>query len=177
LAAKPLDAITLRLQWHGLPISRDGFRGHYSGYRLDGDGQPHPPGELFTNSCFQVDLHLDMESALEDGSPGPITLPLFESASPLSATTPMEPTPLAPTTNLKRSDLKGVCGVRALRLVLSAPLYAFGDALYASNCLDASRRMAPASTAAAPSPSPVPDRLGAHLAKPALVSQRGERAG
>lgn len=158
LAAKPLDAITLRLQWHGLPISRDGFRGHYSGYRLDGDGQLHPPGELFTNSCFQVDLHLDMESSPEDGSPGPITLPLFESASPLPATTPMEPTPLAPTTDLKRSDLKGVCGVRALRLVLSAPLYAFGDALYASNCLEASRRLAPASTAAGPSPSPVPEQ-------------------
>jgi hypothetical protein len=48
-AAKPLDAITLRLDWYGLPISRDGFRGHYSGYRLDGDGKSHPPGELFTN--------------------------------------------------------------------------------------------------------------------------------
>jgi hypothetical protein len=140
-AAKPLDAITLKLDWHGLPISRDGFRGHYSGYILDGDGQSHPPGELFANDLFRVDLHLETGS---NAAPEPFTLPLFATVpvTDTGVSSPTGATPLASTTVLSVSDLKGLVGVRALRLVLSAPLHAFGDALYATNSQEASRRLA-----------------------------------
>lgn len=156
ITAKPLDAITLRLDWHGLPISRDGFRGHYSGYRLDGDGQSHPPGELFSNDVFRVDLHLETEA---NGAPPPLTLPLFASlpASDPATAPSTSPSPLASTTALTVPDLKGRRGVRALRLELSAPLHAFGDALYAINCLDAARRSAPKPMETGTSPPPSGD--------------------
>lgn len=141
IAAKPLEAITLRLDWHGLPISRDGFRGHYSGYRLDGDGQSHPPGELFADDVFRVALELDLETPAADGSTTATDLPLFQRAAP-EGSAGAGSSPLAASSALTLAHLKGVTGARGLRLVLTAPPHAFGEALYAINCLDASRRLA-----------------------------------
>lgn len=139
---KPLDTITLHIDWHGLPISRDGFRGYYSGYRLDGDGQSHPPGELFDNGLFQVRLDLEASEA-EEILPG-ATLPLFQSHGPEGENdgTVAASIALSPTTALTLDNLKGRSGVRNLRLTLISPPHAFGDVLYSINCLEASRQMA-----------------------------------
>jgi len=133
LADKPLQEINLRLLWHGLPISRDGFRGHYKGYLLDGDGQSHPPGELFNNGCFRATLALAHNSASADNEGSSMEQALFTGDAAI-----------APTTELKLPNLKGVLGANGLRLALSGPAHAFGDMLYASNCLEASRRLDPA---------------------------------
>lgn len=146
---KPLEEISVRLLWHGLPISRDGFRGHYRGYVLDGDGLAHPAGELFDNGCFRVDLSLQFASPTSSKSGAEtLTVPLFQSEPATSPATSAQtgvivaPSPLASVTTLQRSGLQGISGVCGLRLVLSAPAHAFGDALYAINCQEASRRMA-----------------------------------
>jgi hypothetical protein len=139
LAPKPLQAISLRIDWHGLPISRDGFRGHYSGYRLDADGRRHPAGELFDNRCFRARLELDLTTPAAADTPTSADLPLFAPAEPAAA----DSAPPAPSSTLTLPPLQGLEGVRGLRLVLSAPAHAFGDSLYAINCLDASRRLAP----------------------------------
>jgi hypothetical protein len=158
IGAKPLQTIGLQIDWHGLPISRDGFRGHYSGYRLDADGRSHPAGELFANSGFRVRLDLDL--AAPDATDGPTSadLPLFATGEPSNA----DSAPLAPSSNLTLPPLKGLRGARGVRLVLSAPPHAFGDSLYAINCLDASRRMAvqvQASAAAGAPPEGDPQNL------------------
>ncbi|MFZ9752679.1 MAG: hypothetical protein ACO3B3_03865 [Cyanobium sp.] len=132
LENKPLQEISLQLFWHGLPISRDGFRGHYKGYLLDGDGQSHPPGELFNNDCFRATLALALNPASTDLETASSEQALFTGDNVI-----------APSTELKLSNLKGVLGVNGLRLVLSGPAHAFGDGLYASNCLEASRRLIP----------------------------------
>ncbi|MEB3317624.1 MAG: hypothetical protein VKO39_05730 [Cyanobacteriota bacterium] len=144
LVDKPLDAITLRLIWHGLPISRDGFRGHYSGYLLDVDGERYPPGDLFDNDSFRVDVQLQLAASFAPAATTLLQQPLFAVVppEPPAASAPVPPSPLASATELTLTKLGGLVGVNGLRLVLRSPPYAFGDALYGINCLDASRRLA-----------------------------------
>jgi hypothetical protein len=143
LADKPLQEINLRLLWHGLPISRDGFRGHYKGYLLDADGQSQPAGELFNNGCFRATLELALSPGSAENGSGSIEQALFSGDAAI-----------APTTELKLTNLKGVLGVKGLRLALSGPAHAFGDILYASNCLEASRRLDPANQSDQTWPNP-----------------------
>lgn len=128
-----VDRLALTLRWAEPPPHPDGFLGYYREYVVDLDRTLSRFGfPLFRNDVFRVTLeaagagaadHLPLfPQAESEGPVGPISL--FELTRPAGDERPLRP------------------GPSGVRLTLTAPEHAFGDLLYQSNILYASRVVA-----------------------------------
>ncbi len=125
-----VDRLALTLRWAEPPPHPDGFHGYYREYVVDLDRTLSRRGfPLFRNDVFRVTLEVAGAGAADN-------LPLFpqaESDGPVGPTSRFELTRPADGERAPRSEPGGV------RLTLTAPEHAFGDALYQSNVFYASR--------------------------------------
>lgn len=162
LFVKQVTALSLSVDWSGLPVTTTGFLGYYRGYVLDADGN-RSVQPLFDNGSFRVTVGV--------ASPGGWTLPagtplyLFQTAQPAATdtagtadtadggsadgsasadggagTAPAAGTAVLPTSVLTAPSVQAVAtppyynpSSSALLLTLVEPSYAFGDVLYSSN--------------------------------------------
>jgi hypothetical protein len=128
LAGQAIDSLSIQIDWHNLPVNSRGFSDYYQAYVIDSQGRQNPPGSLFSNSSFQVDLHT-VTSADSGQLPATaaVRLPLFASAQALE-----------PISCLNLTSLQGKKNICALRVVLSEPINGFGESLYQANIMEAS---------------------------------------
>lgn len=144
LFIKVVDQLTLNVVWFNLPQTNEGFLTYYNDYTLGPDGTPVP--DLFNNQSFMVDIAVDQPGywtlAGHVGSPPGLSHFLFRTSD--GDPVPVAAAPLLPGTEF--SDLEPVDvdppayynpADSSLRVVLSAPPYAFGDQLYARNVMAA----------------------------------------
>lgn len=144
LFVKCLDHLTVTVSWYGLPQTDRGFFTYYQDYTLGSDGTRQP--DLFNNQTFLVDIVVDQ--------PGYWDLPAHAGSPPgwsyyMFRTDAGDPVPQVAAPVLASSEFSDLQPMPAyppayydpanscLRMVLSAPGYAFGDELYARNVMAA----------------------------------------
>ena len=128
LAGKAIDSLSIQIAWHNLPVNSRGFADYYQAYVIDSEGRRHSPGSLFTNSSFQVDLQtITPADSGQQPASAAVRLPLFPSAQMLDRMS-----------CLTLTSLQGKSNICAIRLVLSEPIYGFGESLYQANIMEAS---------------------------------------
>ena len=142
LFTKPLDQLTVSIDWLGLPAHPRGFAGHYEQYVVGPDRKLGFPG--IANDAFRASAKLVGDapwSLSKDAKP----VYLFrtqegrdtpESSGPLQATTHLEFT-ARPRTEAALPEAPGA----ALRITLVDPPFGFGDELYSPNVLYAVHRV------------------------------------
>ena len=142
LFTKPLDQLTVSIDWLGLPAHPRGFAGHYEQYVVGPDRKLGFPG--IANDAFRASAKLVGDapwSLSKDAKP----VYLFrtqegrdtpEPSGPLQATTHLEFT-ARPRTEAALPEAPGA----ALRITLVDPPFGFGDELYSPNVLYAVHRV------------------------------------
>lgn len=164
LFRKPMDSLSVRIAWAGLPVTSGGFAGYYRNYVIDADGELATT-PLFDNTSFRVatevldpgywDCAPDAQSSLfqTTASSPPPTATATPIPTPPSTSAGPAPDPegtVAPTTVL---HVPGVSPTSpspyynpdssALRLSLAQPSYAFGTILYPNNLMYAAQKAVP----------------------------------
>jgi hypothetical protein len=144
LFAKPLDSLSLAIDWAGLPVTTTGFAGYYQGYVLDADGVPQ--SSLFDNTTFRAAVSLVSPGLWSLDSTS--QLYLFQTADSSTsadgggpaAEAPVQGTSLLAATQVVQQVAPPYYNPASskLRLTLTEPKYAFGNILYASNLMNAS---------------------------------------
>jgi hypothetical protein len=172
LFVKTLSSLTLNVDWAGLPINSTGFQGYYKGYVLDADGNVSAQ-PLFDNTSFRV--------AFSVVSPGLWNLDvntqnyLFQTDS--ASATPAADAPLQPLSKLQATLASPApappyyaAASSRLRLSLVEPSYAFGDMLYLSNLMAASRASSSTAAQQAKAPAPAPSTSASATAQVASAT-------
>ncbi|WP_448205616.1 hypothetical protein [Azospirillum sp. sgz302134] len=156
LFAKRLNRLDIGFRWFGLPQNATGFQGYYQGYVVDADGTRLPPGTLFTNRSFRAAFSVSGSGwwCLEPTAGGVPTACLFRTDE--TGAEPAADAPVLPETvfsGLKLTEAKAPAGydpaASVLRVTLSSPPDAFGDAIYARNVMAAALRTLPSMAARA----------------------------
>lgn len=168
LFAKPIDRLSVTIDWAGLPVTKTGFKGYYQGYVIDADGAVSSD-PLFDNRSFQVAFAVTNPGRWDVAS---TAQPLFRTSPPSASGAAATPVADAPVLRTSVLAVPGVIPMTApayysaattrLTLALVAPSYAFGNILYSSNLMAASAAQTAAASAAArggrgvPPPPPPP---------------------
>jgi hypothetical protein len=147
LFAKSLNRLRLSINWFNLPPNEDGFKGYYKDYVIGLNGEYEC--NLLNNAVFHGDLSIQnpgrwfLSSSPDCPEPPPaVDVLLFRTKQQCYETRPAAP--LCPATDFE--TLK-VCrstpppyydfSQSAIKLVLTAPSYAFGNDLFPQNVLNA----------------------------------------
>jgi hypothetical protein len=153
LWAKPIETLSIAIDWVGLPVSRAGFLGYYRDYVLDADGVASP-GPLFDNRSFMVAVSVNNPGLWSVEPQGPLYL--FRDEGAAAGAAPSPAAPLAQRSILSpRVAALGAApayynpAASTLRVELAEPALAFGDILYAANVMAASAAQSEASIAKA----------------------------
>jgi hypothetical protein len=135
LFAKPLDQLTMTINWLGLPAHPRGFAGYYEQYVVGLDRKPGPP--FIGNDSFRAVPTLTGDAPWSLSAAEPVYLfrtkdvgGVAEISGPLEATTILSFTP-EPRTDVSSPAPPGA----ALRITLTDPPFGFGDELYSPNVL------------------------------------------
>lgn len=124
-----VDRLSLALRWAEPPPHPDGFHGYYREYVVGLDRTVSGNGSaLFRNDVFRVAFEAAGVGAASD-------LPLFPEAEAEGPVGPVSRFELTPGTVAEPPQP----GLSGLRLTLTAPEHAFGDLLYQTNVIYASR--------------------------------------
>ena len=160
LFVKTLHSLQITITWFNLPPNDDGFDGWYCDYVLGMDGTPQP--NLFDNTVFKADIDVvDPGTWQLDGGDA---LCLFRTHSLDGMVPDCQDTeaaaPLCPSTCYDQLTIIARNAPAyydpadsTVRIRLVAPVYAFGDDLYAANVLNAVINDLPPTT---PTPDPPP---------------------
>lgn len=136
LFAKPLDQLTVSINWLALPAHPRGFAGHYEQYRVGPDRQIELPP--ITNDSFRIAPTLVGDAPwtlAADSAP----LCLFRTKGATDETSPsgpLDPTTVITLSARSRTDQTSPDSSHAaLRFTLTDPSFGFGDELYSPNVL------------------------------------------
>jgi hypothetical protein len=148
LFAKSLNRLRLSINWFNLPPNEDGFKGYYKDYVIGLNGENEC--NLFNNAVFHGDLtvqnpgrwFLSKPPNCPDPPPPAVDVLLFRTKPQCYETQPAAA--LCPATEF---DTLKVCrstpppyydfSQSAIKLVLTAPAYAFGNDIFPQNVLNA----------------------------------------
>jgi hypothetical protein len=156
LFAKPIDSLSVAINWAGLPVNRTGFLGYYRDYIYDADGIA-ADAPLFDNGSFRVAVSVVNPGLWSVAARDPLYLfqdaPGAPPASPPQPAAPPSPAgPVAATSVLAPPLVRNAAAppyynpdASALRIELVGPAYAFGDVLYSSNLMAVSAAQSAAS--------------------------------
>ncbi len=154
LFVKCVTGFEMDIEWFGLPVTTNGFKGYYNAYVVNADGITVPPGSQYDNQSFLVGLDVL--------NPGWWSIPtkhkqsqhyLFQTADhdPIPAPDGQlrEKTQLVSTVKPEVPEHYYDPALSSVRLTLAQPDTAFGNILYAPNVMAASVQLTAAASACA----------------------------